>query len=101
MESIGQVVPVLPVALVAEVFLGCDSPIGELELSARVFERMQSLEAKGAQLYLPRSDRSYAIECGLRMLVLRRAVRHQDGLYAAEKSEAKLLAYYANSIAHL
>ena len=101
MESIGQVVPVLPVALVAEVFLDSDGPVGELELSARIFERMQSLEQQGAQLYLPRSDRSYAIECGLRMLVLRRAVEKRDGLYVAMPAEAKLLAYYANSIAHL
>lgn len=101
MESIGQVVPVLPVALVAEVFLDRKGPVGELELAALVFKRMQSLEQQGAHLYLPRSDRRYAIECGLHMLVLRRAVENNDGLYAAIPAESKLLAYYANSIAHL
>jgi hypothetical protein len=35
------------------------------------------------------------------MLTLRHIVEARDGLFAARREEARLLAYYANSIAHL
>jgi glycerol-3-phosphate O-acyltransferase len=102
MAAIGEVVPVLPVALVAEVFLAtAPKSISALEVEARVFERMQALETTGAKLYIPRKDRRYAIECGLRMLTLRHLVDETDGLFTMNPAESTLLAYYANSIAHL
>jgi len=101
MIAIGEVVPVLPVALVAEVFLANDKPISKLEIEARVFERMQALEGVGAKLYVPRKDRSYAIECGLRMLSLRHLVDETEGLFEMRTAERPLLEYYANSIQHL
>ncbi len=52
-------------------------------------------------MYVPRSDRDYALTVGLRMLQLRRLVLQQDGLYRAHPQELPVLAYYANSIAHL
>jgi glycerol-3-phosphate O-acyltransferase len=56
------------------------------------------LEAAGAHIYVPRGDLDYAIGVGLRMLLLRRIVVEQDGLYRANPAELALLAYYANSI---
>jgi hypothetical protein len=35
------------------------------------------------------------------MLMLRRLVEQQDGVYRANPAERALLAYYANAIAHL
>jgi hypothetical protein len=35
------------------------------------------------------------------MMLLRHMVHERDGLYAADPAESALLAYYANSIAHL
>jgi len=102
MGAIGRVVPVLPVALVAEVFLaagGC--ALSKLELEARVHRRIEALEAAGAKVYVPRRDRAYAIECGLRLLLLRRLVEEAEGLFVARVREVELLRYYANSIAHL
>ncbi len=102
MAAVGRVVPVLPVALVATVLLeSARKPVSELGLKARVHGLIVRLEAEGAHVYIPRSDRDYAVAVGLRMLALRRLVEKTDGLYVAREAELPLLRYYANSIAHL
>ncbi len=103
MASVGDVIPVLPVALVADVLLEANcSGVSELELKARVQERIEAFESSGAHVYVPRQDGDYAITVGLRMLLLRRlAQERDDGLYAAVPEQLPVLKYYANSIAHL
>ncbi len=59
------------------------------------------LERAGVRIYIPRQDREYAIEVGLRMLLLRHIVEESDGLIQRwSPTERPLLDYYANSIAH-
>ncbi|MBI2840226.1 MAG: 1-acyl-sn-glycerol-3-phosphate acyltransferase [Acidobacteria bacterium] len=102
MHSIARVIPVLPVSLVATVFV--DNPedsYSELEMKDEVVRLMRSLEAGGAHIYVPRGDQDYAISVGLRMLTLRRLLLEENGLFTARKSEIQLLRYYANSVAHL
>jgi glycerol-3-phosphate O-acyltransferase len=102
MTAVSTVIPVLPVPLVATVFVRQpERRWSELELKAEVCALMQQLDGRGAHLYLPRRDQDYAITVGLRMLVLRRLVRADDGLYQAREPELPLLRYYASSIAHL
>jgi glycerol-3-phosphate O-acyltransferase len=101
MREVGKVVPVLPVSLVAHTLLGHDGPLSRLELKARVQALVDALDAQGAKVYIPRSDREYAIEVGLRMLTLRRIVIEADGMLAIAPGERALVAYYANAIAHL
>ena len=48
-----------------------------------------------------RRDLDYALDVGLRMLMLRHLVDEYDGLYSARLEELPVLRYYANSIAHL
>jgi glycerol-3-phosphate O-acyltransferase len=62
---------------------------------------MAEFEARGARLYVPRGDRDYAIHVGLRMLTLRRLVEEHGGMFSTVPAERPLLAYYANSVAHL
>jgi glycerol-3-phosphate O-acyltransferase len=101
MAAVGRIVPVVPVALMAEVFVrNPGSGLSELELKAEVGKVLQRLEARGAHVYIPRRDLDYALTVGLRMLRLRRLVEEQDGIYRARSAEHALLAYYANSIAH-
>ena len=78
-----------------------EAPLDLLALKARAHALMTALEAGGAYVHVPRQDRDYAIEHGLRALVERRLVVVAEGAYAANAQEAVLLAYYANSIAHL
>jgi glycerol-3-phosphate O-acyltransferase len=102
MQAVGRVVPVVPVALIATVFVGHPQrSLSELELKAEVGRLLARLEAAGAHVYIPRRDLDYALTVGLRMLRLRRLVEDTDGLFRARSTELPLLAYYANSIAHL
>jgi glycerol-3-phosphate O-acyltransferase len=90
---------VLPVSLVATVFLRSrDTGCSELELKSEIHELIIRLETAGAHVYVPRGDLDYAIGVGLRMLLLRRIVEEQDGLYRPNPADTALLAYYANAI---
>jgi glycerol-3-phosphate O-acyltransferase len=107
MAAVGRAVPVVPVALVASVFAaraeagGAATPMSGLEVKARAFERIEALRAAGAQVHVPRDDPEYAITVGLRMLTLRRLVVETGDGYLARPEEARLIDYYARSIAHL
>jgi glycerol-3-phosphate O-acyltransferase len=102
MTAIGRSIPVVPVPLVATVFLRRPGErLSELEIKADAFALMRELTQAGAHVYLPRQDQDYAIDAGLRMLTLRHLVDEVDGLFAARPGERKVLAYYAGSIAHL
>lgn len=102
MAQVGALVPVLPVPLVAMVLLADPQrALSLLELKAAVGERVAALQARGAQLYVPRQDWDYAVDAGLRMLTQRRLVDEHDGLFVPRQGELPLLRYYANSIVHL
>jgi glycerol-3-phosphate O-acyltransferase len=102
MEAVGRVVPVVPVALMATIFLHHpERALSELDLKAEVGRLLERLGASAAHVYVPRRDLDYALTVGLRMLRLRRLVDERDGLFITRKEELALLRYYANSIAHL
>jgi glycerol-3-phosphate O-acyltransferase len=101
MRKVGDVVPALPVPLVATVILGSPKPLSGLELKGEVEILIRQLIANGAHIHIPRADQDYAIEVGLRMLLLRHFVLEESGLYRANPAEEIMLRYYANAIAHL
>jgi glycerol-3-phosphate O-acyltransferase len=102
MTAVAQVIPVVPVSLVATAFVRQPARSwSALELKGEALRSMRELDARGAHVYVPRGDQDYAIDVGLRMLTLRRLVRDADGVYTPEPHEIPLLTYYANSIAHL
>ena len=99
MEAITRVIPVLPVSLVAVVFVRHQGAgLSELELKSAAYDLIQRLERAGAHIYVPRGDLDYAIGVGLRALLLRHIVVEEEGLYSADPGERELLAYYANAI---
>ena len=102
MGEVGRVVPVLPVSLVATAVLaGGEQGLSSLELKGAVHDLMQRLRSAGAHVHIPRQDQEYAVDVGLRMLLLRRMVVLEGGIYRVNRDERALLAYYANAIAHL
>jgi glycerol-3-phosphate O-acyltransferase len=102
MERVGEVIPVVPVALVADVLVGePERRWTRLELKAAVQERIAELSKSGGQVYIPRDDDDYTIDVGLRMLTLRHLVAEDEGFLFAAPEEMPLLQYYANSIGHL
>jgi glycerol-3-phosphate O-acyltransferase len=101
MQAVARVVPVVPVALMAEAFVANpERALSELELKAEAERILERLRARGAHVYIPRRDLDYALSVGLRMLRLRHLVDEQEGLYRANRAELPLLSYYANSIVH-
>ena len=101
LDAIATAIPVLPVPLIATVFLRHpQTAMSELEIKAQTHALINDLEQRGAYVHIPRSDRDYATTVGLRMLVLRHLVQESDGLYRTCANEHDMLRYYANSIAH-
>ena len=99
--AIAAAIPVLPVALIATVFLRQRGTVlSELEIKAHAYTLIAELEGRGAYIHIPRADHDYAATVGLRMLVLRHLALESNGLYQANENELDMLGYYANSIAH-
>jgi glycerol-3-phosphate O-acyltransferase len=102
MRAVGRIVPVVPVPLIATVFVRHPGRrLAAIELKTEVERIVERLERSAARVYVPRRDLDYALDVGLRMLLMRHLVEEKDGTYAAREEELPLLRYYANSIAHL
>jgi glycerol-3-phosphate O-acyltransferase len=102
MNAVGRVVPALPVSLVSTALLEAHpAPLTLFEIKGRVSRLIEDLEAQGAYVHIPRSDRDYAIEVGLRMLKLRHIVIEDDGHFSVNMKDLHIVRYYANAIAHL
>lgn len=100
MKAIANAIPVLPVSLVATVFIrDPEAEFSELELKVAAARLMDELIAVGANIHVPHADRDYAIGVGLRMLTLRNFVREENGLYRMNPSDRDLVSYYAHAIA--
>jgi len=99
MTQVAGIIPVLPVSLVATVLLADpERSWSHLELKAAVQARLDRLEEAGAPVYVPRKDQEYAVDVGLRMLVLRHVLEDDEGLYRPVEKELPLLSYYASAI---
>ena len=101
LDAIAAAIPVLPVSLVATVFLDSDGDaLDLLEIKGRAQALIDRLEREGAYVHIPRADRDYAVTVGLRMLTLRHFVTEEDRLFRANEDERDMLRYYANAIEH-
>jgi len=102
MRTVASIVPVVPVPLMATVFVrNPGRALASIELKTEVERIVERLDRAAARIYVPRRDLDYALDVGLRMLLMRHLVEERDGTYAAREAELPLLRYYANSIAHL
>lgn len=102
MQRVGNITPILPVALVTTLFArNLSVQYNILELKADVLTLLNDLEARGHKAYIPRGDYNYAVDVGVRMLTLRNVLIEKNGVLRAEPNEHALIQYYANSIVHL
>ncbi len=102
MTKVGAVIPILPVSLVARVFLtNQKTALSPEDIVKKCNIVLQRLLAKGAYMHIPHKNFEYAVEVGLRMLLLRKIILLNDGKYSVQPDEAELLGYYSNAIAHL
>jgi glycerol-3-phosphate O-acyltransferase len=95
MDRIAAVIPVLPVPLAAHLLQQGPKTRAELELAFSA--ALDGLTT--AHVHLPRNNRDYAVEVGLRALTERGIVTEKGGLF--EVAEPETVAFYARSIAHL
>ena len=75
--------------------------LDRLHLKAAVHALMTRLENDEVYVHVPHADRDYAVEAGLRMLLMRHIVTENQGHLRIAAGEAAIVRYYANSIAHL
>ncbi len=102
MEKVTEVIPVVPVPLVCTVMRGARKPLSRLEIKARCHSLLAEFTAQGVYVHMPREDEDYAVENGLRTLILRHLVIEDEaGKFVIAPGEKPLISYYANSIAHL
>ena len=101
LDTVASSIPVLPVSLVATVFVRhLEENLSELEIKTQAQSLIKDLKESGAYIHVPREDHDYEITVGLRMLTLRHLVEESNGLYHACAGEHEMLRYYANSIDH-
>ena len=101
MSNLKQIVPVLPIALVATVIKEFgEQGLSAFEVEAHVNRLIEQLQSKGAPVYVTTRGRVQTILGALNMMTIRRLVVESDGIYKAVSEENDILSYYANSIVH-
>lgn len=102
MQKIGDIIPILPVAMVATIFKqNPNSGFSRIELKTRVHALIAELEQAGRHVYIPRGNMDYAVDVGIRMLVMRHILSDTEGVLRMQPEESDIIEYYAASIAHL
>lgn len=96
-----DIVPVLPVPLVAAVLAGAEGPMPRAAIVAEAGRLRTALAAQGAHVHLPRDDPDYEVTVGLRGLVARGVLRETAEGYEVGPGEDALLRFYANSVLQL
>lgn len=101
MASIKNVIPVVPVALVAAVFVKYPHTLlSAFDVEAHANRVIDGMQAKNAPVFLSTTSRVQTIVTALNMLRIRRLIIETDGLYKADPEMLDILSYYANSIDH-
>jgi glycerol-3-phosphate O-acyltransferase len=102
MAGIAGVVPVLPVSMVARIFLAAgEKGLDILEIERRFNRLLNELADRGAPVFeVHGSTRARVISGALHMLLLRRLVTEENRILRAVAAEKPLLTYYANAIGH-
>jgi len=101
MESIENIIPVLPVPLVAAVFVqDPQTALSAFDVEAHVNHLIDEIQARDAPVFVSTRSRVQNIVSALNMLRIRRLVIESNGMYRADPQMLDVLAYYANSIGH-
>ena len=101
MGTIQKLVPVLPVPLVARIFL--DHPqkkMSAFDVELYANRLIDEIQSRGAPVYVSSRSRVQLVVTALNMLKIRRIVKEKDGLFQSDPQMHEILTYYANSLAH-
>ncbi len=97
-REIGAIVPILPVPLVAWLILK-NGTMTRADVETGFSATMRA--HPDSHVYLPRHNRDYAAETGLRHLIERRVLVLRGDRYEVVPEQTELLRFYANSIRHI
>jgi len=101
MKDIEKTVPVVPVVLLASVFLQNKTKALPMEsILEQAKALMKSIESQGGQVLFPNKDKQVNLEGAIEMLCLRHLVAFDDGFYKMADNSTQVLEYYQNSISH-
>jgi glycerol-3-phosphate O-acyltransferase len=99
MGSIGRIIPILPISLVAQVLIrSSDRWLSELDIKSQAHAFIKNLVSKGASVFIPDRNREETIQVAFDMLKLRRMVIEWKGNFRAHPGSLDILSYYANII---
>lgn len=101
MDRIRQVIPVLPVSLVATVILEeADAEKTRLIWMGKALQRIEHFRKQGAPINISPTACERVLEGAMDILLGRGLLQQRDGLISAHPGSRELLAYYANAIRH-
>ncbi|NQT63955.1 MAG: 1-acyl-sn-glycerol-3-phosphate acyltransferase, partial [Candidatus Marinimicrobia bacterium] len=101
MESIAEVIPILPIALLSEILLEHKNVWkSELDLKSLAVQRIKALRSQGAPIDISDSACEGVLTNALSLLQGRGLVNSDENLIRADFHSHTLLEYYANSIRH-
>ena len=102
MDAVSRVVPVLPVSLVATVFVeSWGTPLTAIQIETRTNRLVQRLRSRGAPVFdVPKSTRAHTIAGAVEILRLRHLITEDNGKFTGTEGERETLGYYANAISH-
>ncbi len=99
MYIICHIVPVIPIPLVATVFLNAPaSSFSSLDVKANVRLLIDHLASYGVKVNIPEKDRETAIENALQMLRTRKMVLEKEDKFRMNPNMQDILSYYANAL---
>lgn len=107
MDDVAELVPVLPVPVLARVALAADAePLTELALKAAFQAQLDALPGEGRRHLIYDAANSFAVDSALHMMGVRRLLlRETDAsgneTWRANPDETAVLTYYARSVEHL
>ncbi len=102
MDEVGQVMPVLPVPVLATILLSEPGRAWDREeLQRRYAEIIDRLDERAPRAFIPRRRPVYAVQAGLRMLRVRQLIQAEANGFRITPGEEPVLGFYANSLRHL
>jgi len=100
-QQIGDIIPVLPVSLVANVVSASpDETLSERDIQQGVHRLIEQLRAKNVPLAIEDATDDWAYEQGLQVMLSRKVLIRDGVHFQINPEQAALLDYYARTIAH-
>lgn len=100
-NDIQQRIPILPVAIVATIFLQKpDAKLSLFELNGFIYRMIETLEAKRAHIAFPMKALDFTMASAIHMMKIRHLLIEEEGIYQMAPGAHTICAYYSNSIIH-